>query len=604
MANKEEEMEVDESEVMAIQQREYYDHDTAIPDQDQVLNKAGKFVFQTGLEADLIHFLRFGQRGNLYTAKYHKINLQDAECVTELIKKGSGMQAVAIIRQFSDRNLAYKQEYPIYALAICCRSSDLNTKRAAYDSLSSVCRIPSHLFSFIKNCQEISKQTSKDHTSGWGRAHRQAINDWYIRHGADEHTLRRLASHLTKYGKRSGWTHRSVLRRAHVKVNKNYPQLNVKKDDPALKYLIMLATKGKKFADGNAFTIAEQKKEDYGSSALAKVKSFIDHVEEARTSENAEQVRQLILRHKLTREHISNRFLGDKEVWKALIRHMPLTAVIRNLGKMSKLGCFEEQDSFEENLVLGKLKNTELISKANVHPITFLIARNQYKTGQSRERTVSKNRKGRAALSWTVSQRVIEALWQGFIIACRRYTSTNKNILLSVEVGKSLEDKLPIYVRGMESLQTLDVAMTMIKVMKQIEPSCEVIVFTKSGVALPVDSSQCHDDIYRMIQESPVSDGSLSFKYALQNQKYNYDAFIILTDSEWSSSENVHPSDAFKTYCDAVEAIRETKPKLVVCNMVPSKVTIGDPKDRSTLTINGFDLHVPRIINDFIAADE
>ncbi|XP_062617677.1 RNA-binding protein RO60-like [Saccostrea cucullata] len=602
MANKEEEMEVEESEVMPIQQREYHDHGTAIPHQEQVLNKAGKFVFQTGLETDLVHFLQFGHRGKLYTAEYHRIKLQDAECVTELIKKGSGKQAVKIIKQFCERNLAYKQEYPIFALAICCRSSDLDTKREAYDSLPSVCRIPTHLFRFIKNCQEINNQIDK--TSGWGRAHRQAINDWYIRHGAEERTLCRLASHLTKYGKRSGWTHRSVLRRAHIKVNKNYPRLNVKKNNPALKYLIMLGTKGKKFADDDAFTIAEQKKEDYGSSALAKVKSFIDRVEEARKSQNAGQVRQLILKHKLTREHISNRFLNDKEVWKALIRHMPMTAMIRNLGKMSKLGCFEEHDSFEENLVLDKLKDTELISKANVHPITFQIALNQYKTGKSRERTLSINRKSRTALTWTVSQGVVEALEKGFIVACRRYTPTKKNILLSVEVGRSLEDTLPIYVRGMQSLQTLDAAMTMIKIMKQIEPSCEVIVFTKSGLALPVDSSQCHDDIYEILQESSATDGSLAFKYALENRKYHYDAFIVLTNSEWSSSENVHPSDAFKIYCDAVGTSRQNKPKLVVCNMVSSKVTIGDPKDCRTLTINGFDLHVPRVINDFIGADE
>lgn len=47
-----------------------------------------------------------------------------------------------------------------------------DTKKSAYKALTMVCRIPTHLFSFIEYCQALSIGT------GWGRAHRNAIADW------------------------------------------------------------------------------------------------------------------------------------------------------------------------------------------------------------------------------------------------------------------------------------------------------------------------------------------------------------------------------------------------------------------------------------------
>jgi hypothetical protein len=47
----------------------------------------------------------------------------------------------------------------LYALAICARSNDPKTKHAAYKILGSVCRIPTHLFEFVKFCEKESAGT-------------------------------------------------------------------------------------------------------------------------------------------------------------------------------------------------------------------------------------------------------------------------------------------------------------------------------------------------------------------------------------------------------------------------------------------------------------
>jgi hypothetical protein len=51
----------------------------------------------------------------------------------------------------------------------------------------------------------------------------------------------------------------------------------------------------------------------------------------------------LITNHQLVREHITTELLDSKEVWDTLLRIMPTTAMIHNLGKMSSLELLEPE---------------------------------------------------------------------------------------------------------------------------------------------------------------------------------------------------------------------------------------------------------------------
>lgn len=64
------------------------------------------------------------------------------------------------------------------------------------------------------------------------------------------------------------------------------------------------------------------------------------------------------------------------------MRFMPMTAMIRNLDKMSNLGLLES-DGFGETLTVDKLMSKELLKTAMVHPITLLVAEKAYSKGQS-----------------------------------------------------------------------------------------------------------------------------------------------------------------------------------------------------------------------------
>ena len=74
-----------------------------------------------------------------------------------LINDGKGKAAVEVLRKVSVERRNVKQNPLVFALALCARSNDLETKKAAYKVINEVCRIPTHLFMFIKFCEHESQ---------------------------------------------------------------------------------------------------------------------------------------------------------------------------------------------------------------------------------------------------------------------------------------------------------------------------------------------------------------------------------------------------------------------------------------------------------------
>ncbi|XP_062571413.1 RNA-binding protein RO60-like [Saccostrea cucullata] len=549
----------------------------------QVINQDGGYVFKTTLEMQLCSFICTGSSSRNYRTRSREIRLEDVAFVSQLIKNGLGERVVELLLHFRPR--AFRQDPLLFVLAMCCRSSDTATKRAGYIALPSICRIPTHLFKFLDFCQKINQGNFQ--SKGWGRAHRKAICDWYHSYGTSETKLKLLALHITKYPKRHGWRHKAVMRLAHLKVKDD--------EDPALKYLVILAMKGKEYADSTPFMENQKNRDSYQTSILKNISNLLSSIEMAKRTKDVAQVKKLILKHRLVREHIPTCFLNDREVWLALARHMPILALIRNLGKMSKLKIFErgtseEKPSFEEYLALEKLKNEEIITKEKVHPFTYMLAINQYKKGENRSKS----------LQWPVYPQICSALKEGLYLSFRNIKPTNKRFLVALDISRSIEES--VTVAGSPSLQALDVAAFMLSLTIRTEENYHAIVFSNNrATALPIRPDDDIDGIANKIKEmrSPtgefVADAALPFKYAIENKK-KCDVFIIYTDS-FATFGTPHPGQAFKFYR---QSSNSPDAKLIVCNLACSDVSIGDIEDQHTLTVCGFDSYVPHIISNFL----
>ena len=252
----------------------------------QVQNEAGGFVWKVD---DLERFRRFlvlGSEGGTYYATQQKLGQENAQALLRLISEGRGPEAVKIIVEYSTEGRTAKQDPIILSLAICARSKHLETKRAAYAAITEVLRIPTHLFMFVEMCETLSKPTS----TGWGRAHRKAIQKWYT-----EKKPRNLAVAVTKYKQRNRWSHRDLFRLCHVK-----PQ------NPAIQFVIKYVVKG--------FDSVQQDAETPGvGQDVVSVFNFLKAVEEAKWM-GQDQLVHSIKEHGLVREHVPTQHLNTAKV--------------------------------------------------------------------------------------------------------------------------------------------------------------------------------------------------------------------------------------------------------------------------------------------------
>lgn len=255
----------------------------------QVEDSAGGFVW---IVDDLKRFHRFLILGSELPTFYigdKRLGRENAKAIFRLIDSGRGVEVVEVITKFSVEGRTAKQGPIMFSLAICARSGDLKTKQKAYEVLSKVCRIPTHLFTFIDYCEKLSAPTT-----GWGRAHRNGIKKWYT-----SKAPMKLAMDVTKYQKREGWSHVDVARLTHVKA-----------ENEATKCVLRYVVKG-----FEAMLTAFPESNDCNEE-IKKVVHFLKAVEEMKTltTDNEERIAELILNEHLVREHIPTTCLSSKKV--------------------------------------------------------------------------------------------------------------------------------------------------------------------------------------------------------------------------------------------------------------------------------------------------
>jgi 60 kDa SS-A/Ro ribonucleoprotein len=146
---------------------------------------------------------------------------------------------------------------------------------------------------------------------GWGRALRRAVGAWYAAQPADA-----LAYQAVKYRQRDGVSHRDVLRLAH-------PAATVSAGNPTL---------GVSAEQARLFEWIVRGGEAGGLPRI--VEGFVC----AQAAGSPAQAAELVRAYALPREAIRPEHLTAPEVWEALLERMPMTAMVRNLATMTRVG--------------------------------------------------------------------------------------------------------------------------------------------------------------------------------------------------------------------------------------------------------------------------
>jgi len=542
-----------------------------IPGSTQVRNSGGGFSWEVDDWTRLDRFLILGAEGGTYYITEQDLVKQNHDAIVRCIK-ADGVRAVNRVVEISDAGRAPKNDPAIFALALAVTHGDAQAKTHAFANLNKVCRIGTHLFHFAEYVNAMR---------GWGRGLRNAVGDWYIYRDADD-----LAHQAVKYQQRDGWSHGDLLRLAHPKAPS--PQ-----HEAIFRWML---------AGPESLGEREVKRKVRGEDRVAKygavspLPELIAAFERAKRASSAGEIVKLITEFDLPREAIPTQWLNEVAVWEALLERMPMTAMVRNLGKMTSLGLLAPFSDANRQIV-RTLRDETALKRARIHPLAVLVAQKIYAQGHG----------DKGALKWSPVSAVVDALDEAFYATFQNVEPCHKPVLLALDVSGSMAASM--ITASCISAREASAAMALITA--ATEPECEIIAFSapagggfggmhgggESGITrVNISPRMRLADVIKRIEAIPMggTDCALPMLWAARN-KLNVSAFITYTDSEtWAG--NSHPAQALRQYRDGFVG----DAKAVVVGMTSNGFTLADPNDRGMLDAVGFDTTVPAVIADFV----
>lgn len=520
-----------------------------IPGSAQVPNSAGGYAWAVDDWTRLDRFLVLGSEGGTYYVGERELTAQNSTTALRCILS-DGLRVVRRVVEISEAGRAPKNDAALYVLAMASAKGDDASRKAALDALPKVARIGTHLFHFL---------AFRESFGGWGRGMRSAVARWYTDRDADS-----LAYQVVKYRQRDGWSHRDALRLAHPK------------------------------ADGDLGVVLRFAADKLPADEASGVR-LVEGFRLAQASPSPKATASLVREFGLPREGLLTEHLNAPEVWDALLDDMPMTALVRNLATMTRVGVIAPM-SAGSGKALAILGNPEKIAKSRIHPIAVLSALLTYQSGRG----------VRGQNTWAPVAQIVDALDAAFYTAFGNVEPANKRTMLALDVSGSMASG---EVAGVPGLTPRVGSVAMALVTAATESQHMFTGFTNgayrsqhsaygynSGLSvLSISPRQRLDDACRAVDRLPFggTDCALPMVEALKHG-WEIDTFVVYTDSEtWAG--NIHPSQALQQYREKTGIAA----KLVVVGMVANGFTIADPNDGGMLDVVGFDSATPNIINDF-----
>ncbi len=408
-----------------------------IPGSDQVQNSSGGFAWAVDDWTRFRRFLVLGSEGGSYYASQWKLARENAKTVQRCVHE-DGKRAVEEIVRVSHEGRAPKNDPALFALAVAAGLGDEETRKAALDALPQVARTGTHLFQFASFVEGFR---------GWGRSLRRAVGRWYAAQPVDA-----VAYQAVKYRQREGVTHRDLLRLAHParRVSAGNPTLDVSPEHAGLFEWIVRGA------------------ETDGLPRL--VEGFL----RAQRAQKASETAALVREYGLPREALETDHLTSPGVWEALLENMPMTAMVRNLATMTRVGVIAPASAGTAKVV-AQLGDVARIRRARVHPIALLAALRTYQAGRG----------ARGRSEWNPVREVVDALDAAFYTAFENVEPTGERLLLALDVSGSMTFGS---VAGVPHLSPRDASAALALVTAASEEQYEIVGFYAGPARLEVGS--------------------------------------------------------------------------------------------------------------------
>ncbi|XP_061179169.1 RNA-binding protein Ro60-like [Saccostrea echinata] len=502
-------------------------------------------------EEALWKFLFLGSLVGVYRPGYRQIEDSDADVIRRLIKNGRHNKVIEYICRASRKCLKF---YPIaYTLALCARHDKKAVSKQAYAALPYVCRTPSHLFQFLSFCRTRFK------CRGWPRSHRRAIAAWYTENEQYRNDPKKLAIHVTKYKRRHMFSQKKVIKSCHPKP-----------PNEAFQYIFHYVTNGVKKAN----------KGKANEKETQNVKGYITAVEFIKNKHNSDQeevIKEVIQKWGIPWESIPTSHLQSPEIWRALLRHnMPMIAMIRNLGRMGRLGILKPK-SEDERIICERLRSVDLVE--SIHPIQLLAAFAAYRRGRGLRDS---------GHTWDVNKEIERALVASYSLSAKNFEPTKSRVLIAIDVNMNMD----FHVLGIPSMSCKEAAVALsllfhssfeVQTITFFKSAQKTFLENPSGDLFDIDFSEKHTE-----SGEKETNYNVPFHYAKENK---FDIILLLTDT-------LETKDIDKIRRSYQKSKQPNSKCVVVCFKTSRPASVLG--DSSMLDVVGVDEYAVEIIMDFI----
>lgn len=527
---------------------------------DQVRNNAGGYVFAKDLWTRLEDFLILGTTGGTYYLGEDRLTADNADVVFQAVKK-DGPRAVALIIDVSASKppRAPKNRPCLFALAAASATGDPGTVQAVKAALPQVARTTDHLSMFFGYRKQLKGKATPGGTAPVAsRAYRSALAGWFLAGDVNSIAWKACKARQRKTPAGEAMALRDILRIAHPKA-----------DTPERAALFGW--------------LAGKTGDEDARGIVPAIDAFL--TAQSVTTE-AEAIR-VVTDRGVPWEYLPSQVLASPKVWEALASTVGMTALLRNLARMTRIGTIGPYASVNAT-VARRLTDAEALRQGRIHPMDVFLALRIYNSG------VSQPNPKEPPQTWRPVGEISDALEEAYGLSFGHAEPSGRRLVVAVDSSGSMSYGRVI-VGGSPLGTAYEVGCAMAAMVKRIEgPNAHVIDVDTAVHPSKVTARTNLREIASWRPSGGGTDLSLPFAYAAQYD-LNVDGFAVFTDGEtWAGHQ--HPFQALDGYR------RRYNPaaRVIVAAMAATGHTIGEPGDPGVLNVAGMDASLPKVITGFI----
>lgn len=526
---------------------------------EQVRNNAGGYGFAKDLWTRLEDFLILGTTGGTYYVGEDRLTADNAQVVFDAIA-ADGVRVVDLATEISTARppRAPKNRPALFVLAAAAACGDADTRQAVKASLAQVARTTDHFATFFGYWKNLGgKATGGGTAPVIGRAMRTALASWFLNGDVDQVAWRVCKARQRKTPSGEAFALRDALRIAHPKA-----------DSAARRALFGW--------------IAGNVSDEDVRTQVPSVDAFLT----AQAVTGPVEAIDVVQDRGVPWEFLPDAVLTDPGVWDELVDTIGMTALIRNLSRMTRIGTLTPMGDATRRAA-ARLTDAGALAKARIHPMDLFLALRVYGAGHAQPNP-------RADIQrWSPVPAIVDALDEAYELSFGHMEPSGRRLLIAVDSSGSMSWG-GVRHGGTPLGSCYEVGNAMAVILHRIEGgNCHVIDVDTAVHASRVTARTNLREIGSWRPSGGGTDLSLPFQWA-QQQRLDVDGVVVFTDNEtWAGRQ--HPSQALAAYRRAVNG----DVRVVLAAMAANGHTIGDPRDEGVLNVAGLDASLPMVVNGY-----